>query len=79
MFSKYVKQIISQEIKIKKVKKDSLKMRDGRYACRSKILPDLNVKCVAKASYSLYFLAFLSLFIHLRNISDYVFTNKNIN
>ena len=51
-------------------------MRDGRYACRSKISPDLNVECVAKASYSLYFLAFLSLFIHLRNISDYVFTNK---
>ena len=54
-------------------------MRDGRYACRSKISPDLNVECVAKASYSLYFLAFLSLFIHLRNISDYVFINKNIN
>ena len=52
-------------------------MRDGRYACRSKISPDLNVECVAKASYSWYFLAFLSLFIHLRNISDYVFTNKN--
>ena len=54
-------------------------MRDGRYACRSKTSPDLNVECVAKASYSLYFLAFLSLYIHPRNILDYIFTNKNIN
>ena len=54
-------------------------MRDGRYACRSKTSPDLNVECVATASYSLYVLAFLLLFMHLRNITDYVFTNKNIN
>ena len=54
-------------------------MRDGRYTCQSKTSPDLNVEYVATASYSFYCLAILLLFIHLRNISDYIFSNKHIN
>ena len=54
-------------------------MRDGRYDYRSKTSPDLNVECVATASFSLYFHAILSFFIHRTNISDYSFINTNIN